>query len=271
MEGMDTGQSGEVAVSVEVLSQPDWVAFAALIVALAALAMTVWQILRNEGMQPTDGSNVSRALVHEDDEHQYWFISIRLTGPGVIHEAQMLLINADFVAPHPSTRPRMDCESKPMTAMIRTKKDANPYVGLGWYKSSLIGHRPVANGFLRDLRMDKTADAYSSWKWGIPQLGSPKKLQSRGSWKKLNRGVFRSKGGFPESAGLAPIDLVEEYPPELIVYTKEWADLVATVEEVGLDDIPGFDPPGPLDSEQEGSWTESDCDEQESPPRPQEQ
>lgn len=224
-----------------------WIAFASFVVALAALAAVLWQILRAEAQLPLDGLMMQRQVASVDGDHTDVWVTIRLQGPIVAHDVEACIWDGAIIGEVPANRPKMTCESDPMVLLVRVPHGHRTQVGITWTRSAMLFRRAQVAATRREVLGD--ARTYEDWKWNRFQWRFPWRTAGpRGRWAPVGAGWGASLLRLPPASEPRPIEAVigpeehwylaqswpEEIPPEL---APEWIrpvlDQIAQQREMG--------------------------------------
>lgn len=209
-----------------------WIAFASFVVALAALAAVLWQILRAEAQLPLDGLMMQRQVASVDGDHTDVWVTIRLQGPIVAHDVEACVWDGAIIGDVPAARAKMTCESDPIVVLVRVPHGHRAKVGITWTRTAMIFRRAQIAATRREVLGDERT--YEDWKWNGFQWRLPwRRNGSRGRWVSVSPGWGSSLLRLPPASEPRSIEAVigpdeywylaqnwpEEIPPE---FAPDW-------------------------------------------------
>lgn len=203
-----------------------WVAFASFVVALAALAAVIWQILRAEAQQPLDGLVMQRRPVHADGNHTDVWVTIALQGPIVAYRVRAEIWDGAVIGDFPEARARMTSESEPLVLLVRVPHGHRTRVGITWMSTGMIRRRAQISATRREVLGDETT--YEDWKWNKVQwsiFGSNR--AGRGKWVPVGQGRGPALFRLPPQAESRPIEAVLD-GDEYMNFASNWPDEIPT-------------------------------------------
>lgn len=179
----------------------DWIGLTALVIAVAALVATIWQIARTEGMRT---SPQWRIIITDDEmstEPMYCMTIEAVPATDFTHSHSELAVWGQVrIVEHPG----LSVERKPTKGrVVWDTTDKNAKVGVTWIAPSYFRRRPVQNAVRVDLQSlppkQRRRAGYDTppaerheyvwrWAWIQPPL---KRIARRGHWK-LQPATLRS-------------------------------------------------------------------------------